>query len=167
MQLIVSGTIGRLGHALQHAEMEWELIPERKKFQLHMEVKNVAELLLLKKCVTFNCVHVWYLPSFYIMAIFLIKNIIWILLSHIWQWVKLPFLNEQYLISAVHCVWDEWMEGSCSVTCGVGTRTNTRTKLVHESNGGTCTGSSTEDVICEDQLCPSKYTWCTIKLCFA
>ena len=75
----------------------------------------------------------------------------------------MPFLNEQYLISAVHCVWDEWMEGSCSVTCGVGTRTNTRTKLVHESNGGTCTGSSTEDVICEDQLCPSKYTWCAIK----
>ena len=58
------------------------------------------------------------------------------------------------------------MEGSCSVTCGVGTRTNTRTKLVHESNGGTCTGSSTEDVICEDQLCPSKYTWCAIKVIF-
>ena len=57
------------------------------------------------------------------------------------------------------------MEGSCSATCGVGTRTNTRTKLVHESNGGTCTGYSTEVVMCEDQPCPSMYTRLVVKLC--
>ena len=58
MQLIVSGTIGLLGRALQHAGMERELIPEQKKFQLHMEVKNVMDLLLSKKPVTFKCVQV-------------------------------------------------------------------------------------------------------------
>ena len=65
--------------------------------------------------------------------------------------------NYKFWIPAVHCVWDEWIEGSCSATCGIGTRTNTRAKLVHESNGGTCTGYSTETVMCEDQLCPSMY----------
>merc|ERR1711936_783254 len=39
---------------------------------------------------------------------------------------------------AVHCIWDEWILGECSTTCGAGTRTNTRVKLVEESNGGTC-----------------------------
>ena len=71
--------------------------------------------------------------------------------------MKLPVLNQQHPILAVHCVWDEWIEGSCSATCGIGTRTNTRVKLVHESNGGTCTGYSTENVMCEDQLCPSMF----------
>ena len=49
------------------------------------------------------------------------------------------------------------MEGPCSSTCGAGTRTNSRSKVVVESNGGTCTGSSTEVVMCEDQPCPSMY----------
>ena len=74
-----------------------------------------------------------------------------------WQWVKLPFLNHQNSVLAVHCVWDEWIEGPCSTTCGAGTRTNSRSKVVVQSNGGTCTGSSTEVVMCEDQPCPSMY----------
>ena len=49
------------------------------------------------------------------------------------------------------------MKGPCSSTCGAGTRTNSRSKVVVESNGGTCTGSSTEVVMCEDQPCPSMY----------
>ena len=57
------------------------------------------------------------------------------------------------------------MEGSCSATCGAGTKTYTRTKLVHESNGGTCTGVSTGVQICEDQPCPSMYTRFVVELC--
>ena len=57
------------------------------------------------------------------------------------------------------------MKGPCSSTCGAGTRTNSRSKVVVESNGGTCTGSSTEVVMCEDQPCPSMYTRFVVKLC--
>ena len=52
------------------------------------------------------------------------------------------------LFLAIHCVWDNWAIGSCvtqteledGTYCGPGTRTNTRVKLVEESNGGTCDG---------------------------
>ena len=54
----------------------------------------------------------------------------------------------------VHCKWDEWNQGECSKTCGTGTRNDTRTKLVVESNGGTCTGQPTEIVACNTQECP-------------
>ena len=33
---------------------------------------------------------------------------------------------------AIHCVWDNWVIGTCSAECGPGTRTNTRVKLVEE-----------------------------------
>ena len=60
-------------------------------------------------------------------------------------------------ISAIHCEWDEWVLGECSAECGVGTKTNTRVKLVEEKNGGTCDGHPTEIVECKDKECPSKY----------
>ena len=59
-------------------------------------------------------------------------------------------------LSAVHCVWDEWVLGECSAECGVGTRTNTRVKLVEEANGGTCDGQPTEIEECQAGKCPSK-----------
>ena len=51
-------------------------------------------------------------------------------------------------------MWKEWEEGECSVTCGFGTKINTRTKLVVEANGGTCTGQSTEIKECKSADCP-------------
>ena len=59
--------------------------------------------------------------------------------------------------SAIHCEWDTWVEGECSAECGVGTKTNTRVKLVTEANGGTCDGQPTETLECKDKECPSKY----------
>ena len=64
--------------------------------------------------------------------------------------------NYKFWIPAVHCVWDEWILGECSTTCGAGTRTNTRVKLVEESNGGTCDGKPTEIEGCQTGECPSK-----------
>ena len=52
------------------------------------------------------------------------------------------------------CEWSEWQIGQCSVTCGGGTRTNTRTKNVEESNGGVCTGNPTAQEDCNTQNCP-------------
>ena len=38
----------------------------------------------------------------------------------------------------VDCVWNDWEEGDCSVTCGVGIRNIARTKKVTEKHGGKC-----------------------------
>ena len=64
-------------------------------------------------------------------------------------WWKLCFL-------VIHCEWDEWVVGACSAECGVGTRTNTRVKLVEELNGGTCTGQPEEIEECMDVECPGE-----------
>ena len=60
--------------------------------------------------------------------------------------------------SAIDCKWDTWVHGECSKTCGFGTRTNNRTKLVEEENGGTCTGQSSEIEDCNKDPCPSTKT---------
>ena len=58
------------------------------------------------------------------------------------------------LNSTVNCQWDEWVIGKCSKTCGTGKRTNTRTKLVVEKNGGICTGAPTNTETCNTKKCP-------------
>ena len=54
----------------------------------------------------------------------------------------------------IHCEWNPWVIGECSVTCGDGTRTNTRAKSVVERDGGTCNGSYVETVACNEKVCP-------------
>lgn len=51
-------------------------------------------------------------------------------------------------------MWDEWTIGECSKTCGTGTRVDTRSKLVEEANGGTCTGQHNETKECKETECP-------------
>ena len=58
------------------------------------------------------------------------------------------------IISAIHCEWDAWIVGECSKTCGTGIRNNTRSKLVVEEHGGTCTGHPLEVEECNTQECP-------------
>ena len=55
---------------------------------------------------------------------------------------------------AIHCEWGDWVIGQCSVSCGTGTRTNIRTKIVQEENGGACNGGTTEIEACNTQECP-------------
>ena len=59
-------------------------------------------------------------------------------------------------INIVDCEWDDWIEGTCSVTCGGGIQTNTRTVLTEGQNGGgvNCTGASTVTVGCNTFECP-------------
>ena len=60
-------------------------------------------------------------------------------------------------LQKVHCKWSDWEEGECSKECGEGTQTNTRTKLVEEAHGGTCSGETTEVVECMVKECPGKF----------
>ena len=56
---------------------------------------------------------------------------------------------------AVHCVWNDWVIGDCSVTCGEGVRTNTRTqKEAAQFGGDECEGLASSTESCYDQDCP-------------
>ena len=57
------------------------------------------------------------------------------------------------LLVYVDCVWTDWKPGQCSVTCGLGIRIDTRSKLIEEKNQGTCFGESTITSECLDQTC--------------
>ena len=49
-------------------------------------------------------------------------------------------------------VWSEWKKGECSVTCGKGTVTSTRSCVQ-----GDCVGESTKTEDCEKQVCPGLF----------
>ena len=53
------------------------------------------------------------------------------------------------------CVWNEWGEWSdCTVTCGGGTKTKTRTVLKEATNGGpACDGEAEEQEACSTDNC--------------
>ena len=72
-------------------------------------------------------------------------------------WWKIPIPFFWHLFLAVNCVWGDWVIGTCSAECGAGTRTNTRVKIVPESNGGTCCGVNQETVECQEKECPGRY----------
>ena len=66
------------------------------------------------------------------------------------------------LLLAKNCEWSAWSFGECSKTCGDGTRTKTRTKLVTEENSGTCAGDFSTVENCMLKNCPGKIrlvTW--------
>jgi len=52
-----------------------------------------------------------------------------------------------------NCVWGEWKNGKCSVTCGTGTRIDTREKTQIEKNGGFCVGLPQRESRCTNADC--------------
>ena len=56
----------------------------------------------------------------------------------------------------MNCEWTDWQIGECSVSCGIGTRTEIRSKSVEEKNGGVCIGETTVQADCHDAVCPGK-----------
>ena len=60
----------------------------------------------------------------------------------------------KFCIIAIPCEWSEWVGRACSATCGTGTRTKTRSKLVEEKDGGTCSDEPTKNEPCQDKDCP-------------
>ena len=56
---------------------------------------------------------------------------------------------------AVNCMWDEWKIGDCSITCGEGTRNNTRTqRIVAQFGGDECDGATWSVESCIEHACP-------------
>ena len=49
------------------------------------------------------------------------------------------------------------MAVDCSATCGGGSRTKTRTKIVEEMYGGTCDGGSESVENCSTNSCPGTF----------
>ena len=61
-----------------------------------------------------------------------------------------------YQGAAVDCQWNVWEPyTTCSVTCGEGSQTKTRTKSIEESGGGTCSGENEMTVSCYEGECTS------------
>ena len=57
----------------------------------------------------------------------------------------------------IDCEWSAWTIGQCSKSCGVGSKTKTRTKITVEAHGGSCTGTATGTEVCSNQnSCPGK-----------
>ncbi|KAK6183172.1 hypothetical protein SNE40_010701 [Patella caerulea] len=52
--------------------------------------------------------------------------------------------------------WSDWSYNTCSMSCGVGTRSRTRkcNNPAPANGGDNCPGSSTEQVACHEQACP-------------
>ena len=61
-------------------------------------------------------------------------------------------------INLDNCVWSEWLDTDCSVTCGKGTKTQRRfvRKPCEIESGGTCDGSSEKIEPCDTRI-PCKY----------
>ena len=67
--------------------------------------------------------------------------------------------HSRYQTILVDCEWHPWQYGNCSVTCGGGNRTNSRSKSIEEKYGGTCTENSTFIEECNTKNCPVDCEW--------
>ena len=60
-------------------------------------------------------------------------------------------------LNVVHCEWNDWMLGECSLTCGGGMLTKTRKEKVKAQFGGEeCPGPHTIEESCNVQECPGQ-----------
>ena len=53
-------------------------------------------------------------------------------------------------------VWSNWADAECSVTCGGGSKTQTRTCINGNVGDVGCEGSENQELSCNDQDCPGK-----------
>ena len=76
------------------------------------------------------------------------------ILRHIFKMAHI-FLCLALFSYIVDCEWNEWINGTCPVSCGGGVRTNNRTIKNLESDGGaSCVGDPSIIESCNEQGCP-------------
>ena len=63
-------------------------------------------------------------------------------------------MTRYYHNFTVDCIWGDWKEGTCSKSCGGGTRTDERRKIRKEDFGGKCEGDPTKVESCNENKCP-------------
>ena len=51
-----------------------------------------------------------------------------------------------------NCVWSEWLETECSVTCGIGKKIRRRYVRIPAEAGGTCDDSNEEAIDCDTRI---------------
>ena len=92
--------------------------------------------------------------------IFLIDLVLIIILCfNVWTLWKTLLNHLNFNDVEVDCTWAPWKSWSiCTKSCGGGTRTKNRTKLVIEAYGGTCLGNQTETQVCNEKKCPGTNT---------
>ena len=67
-------------------------------------------------------------------------------------------IYHKFIFLEVDCVWDEWVVGDCSKSCGGGLLTKTRAPLVDAAHGGVnCTGDPVVSESCNVDECPGKF----------
>ncbi|MFT7811182.1 adhesion G protein-coupled receptor B2 [Arapaima gigas] len=60
----------------------------------------------------------------------------------------------------VHGLWEEWSPWSlCSVTCGRGSRTRTRSCVAPQRSGKVCSGPEVQSKLCNIAVCPVEGQW--------
>ena len=64
-------------------------------------------------------------------------------------------VHQALIYAIVHCEWDDWIIGTCSSSCGGGTRHNTRSRNVSaEHEGDECDGITSITESCNTEECP-------------
>uniref|UniRef100_A0A8B9K5V8 Adhesion G protein-coupled receptor B2 n=1 Tax=Astyanax mexicanus TaxID=7994 RepID=A0A8B9K5V8_ASTMX len=64
------------------------------------------------------------------------------------------------LVFTVHGLWEEWSPWSlCSVTCGRGSRTRSRSCVAHQHGGQGCGGPEVQTKLCNIAVCPVEGQW--------
>ena len=72
----------------------------------------------------------------------------------------LNYLKSNHVITryyhnfTVDCIWGDWKIGTCSKSCGGGSRTDERRKIREEDFGGKCDGDATKVESCNENECP-------------
>ena len=70
---------------------------------------------------------------------------------------------ENFYSYIVDCKWNDWVNGTCSMSCGGGFRNDTRTEKNPASNGGVpCEGDPSIIEICNNQECPGQENFISI-----
>ena len=138
-----------MAHAQRHVAEEIGLTSELKKFPLIMGVMNVLGQVQLRTLATLNHAQViWTFPK----VAFVSDTFISYIVPR-----ELYFLIAELIVfyCVVDCKWNDWIPGTCSKTCGGGTKTKTRTEKVSAEHGGkNCDGPSSAEENCNIQKCP-------------
>ena len=136
--------IGFMAHARSLAEEEQGITPETNEFQKPMGVNLVKEMLLLLSHAKFRNVQVTHCS---LLPCYKPSSLTPLFPSQ----TSFHFCNSL----VVDCEWNAWNNGTCTKSCGGGSRNNTRTEKTSVAFGGDkCVGPASIIEACNAKECP-------------